>query len=124
MYQIPKAAWLAGLLLFAAGCKSGESGGQEPQTPELATTGADCICGTERGDLYGCHCEQCLLNGGNPRNPACTCLPLAPAEELERTFVAMGGSSRPRMQGGLVGMESPLLHGLDVVLGGLREQVD
>lgn len=93
------------IVLFLCSCTSPGVG---DAVGELTHTGEDCICGTPDGDFLGCHCEDCLLNGGNPFNPECTCLPLRPVSELEMTFASFdpsGGASRPTIGGNLVGLD-------------------
>ena len=80
---------------------------QAEDGPPVQSTGEDCICGTPEGDLHGCHCSECLFNGGNPSNPDCSCLPLVRKSSLSVTptsFSAAGTPSAP-VPGGLVGMD-------------------
>ena len=72
---------VAAVSLVFCGCSSTgdvDSGVGEDLSQMIHHTGEDCICGSPAADLHGCYCEQCLLHGGNPSNPDCTCLPLAP----------------------------------------------
>jgi tetratricopeptide (TPR) repeat protein len=107
-------------LLVLGSCAS--SGGAV-EVVQLHHTGEACICGTPDGDFIGCHCEDCLLNGGNPFNPDCTCLPLRPASKLQLTYASFdpaGGAGRPSVGGSLVGMDEIKLAGKS---GKLRGEV-
>jgi len=102
---------VAALSLCMLGCSTtgaADSGTGEDLSQVIHHTGENCICGSPAADLRGCYCEHCLLHGGNPANPDCTCLPLAPRpSDASKTAVSIGGSGPE--SGGLVGMDTLVL---------------
>jgi tetratricopeptide (TPR) repeat protein len=97
-------------LLLAPACAAGpDPAPDEHEVLAIHHTGEDCICGTPRGNLLGCHCEDCLLHGGNPDNPDCTCLPLRATDETLRISASFGpgtdGIGPAAPQGGLIGLD-------------------
>ena len=121
MVQLRFPPVLVPFLLLGA-CASSDEAADVTALAEIHHTGEDCICGSAEGDFLGCHCEDCLVNGGNPFNPECTCLPLRPASELALTYASFASTNggRPRVGGSLVGMDQIKLVGKS---GKLRGEV-
>lgn len=63
--------------LVALGSCSSTGPGDEVDSPPPDRVGSpaplECICGTDRGRLFGCDCAACASGIGDPDNPECFC---------------------------------------------------
>lgn len=77
--------------LVTSSCSTTGSEEQEPSAPPVRPLAAApaCLCGTERGLLYGCDCPACSSGEGNPDVPECLCAGLPP--DAERYFHLRSG---------------------------------
>jgi len=73
-------AWGA---VVTSSCSTTGSGAGEASAPaERAIAAASaCLCGSERGLLYGCDCRACASGAGNPDVPECLCATIPPDAE-------------------------------------------
>ncbi len=83
-------AWCLAALVSCSSTGPGDEEGSTPPRRVDASVPLECICGTDRGELYGCDCVACASGVGDPENPECLCA--TPTSE-ERYFHLRSGRS-------------------------------
>lgn len=71
--RLPSLLLLLAVTLVLGACPSASSKDEAADIP--------CICGTEDGDVLGCHNPVCATGQRNPDNPDCICGPITADEE-------------------------------------------